>query len=376
MISFFLFGVACGKRGPSLPPIVIAPDKCGDLMIRQLGDSLIIAFSLPEKNTDGSPLAVLPSVELLMYVSEGEAEEPRLDEFLKGARQLKIPLNELDDTAIGKKVFVEKKLLDLSPGKSAGMRYTMAARFVNRKKRISPLSDISSITIVKPLEPPRDLLARSEEKGIRLSWQASLSEKAQSCGSLFNIYRIEFSLDELSQVNDPDLRYAEEMRHQSIPLNQKPISERSYFDESCLFGKMYLYSVREVCDASLPLRESDNSNIVCHSHRDEFPPAPPSGLAAVSEEGIIRLFWFPSAENDCAGYKVYRKSENENAYSMIAALPVHRTSFSDKDVIPYAHYCYYVTAIDTAPHPNESHPSEVVYETASNTASTEEKVER
>ncbi len=376
MISFFVLEIACGKRGPSLPPIIIAPDKCSDIMVRQIGDSLLIAFSLPEKNTDGSPLKEIPSMELLVYVSEAASEEPRLDEFLRNAQRLPVSPDELANIAIGKKIFLDKKLSDLSSSDYYGLRYTVAVRLLNMKKRISPLSDISSVTTVKPIKPPANLSALSEEEGIRLSWKPSPSEEDQSCGSFFNIYRREISQDEHFQADAPDLLSAEAMRNQLIPLNQKPISEHSYLDKSSLFGKTYLYSVRAICDASLPPRESNDSNIVFHSYHDEFPPAPPSGLAAVSEEGIIRLFWFPNAERDCAGYKVYRKSEDDDVFSLIASLPAYKTSFSDEDITPRVQYRYYVTAVDMAHYPNESHPSEVVYETASRGMSAEEEAEQ
>jgi hypothetical protein len=50
----------------------------------------------------------------------------------------------------------------------------------------------------------------------------------------------------------------------------------------------------------------------------DFPPAPPTGLAAVGGDARIRLTWNPNAEPDLAAYTVYRSDALSGDYVAIA----------------------------------------------------------
>ena len=100
---------------------------------------------------------------------------------------------------------------------------------------------------------------------------------------------------------------------------------------------------------------------------DTFPPAVPTGLAAVataadSAAGLsIDLSWLPIAEADLAGYAVYRR-EGDGAWSRISPQqPVVGPGFHDPHVQPGHTYRYAVTAIDQLGH--ESARSEEAKET-------------
>src|SRR5271165_413069 len=66
-ISFFVFLAAagCGAPGEPLPPSPPIPVAVSDLSALQLGDAVLLTFTLPNKSTRGERLTQMPTVEVL-----------------------------------------------------------------------------------------------------------------------------------------------------------------------------------------------------------------------------------------------------------------------------------------------------------------------
>ena len=94
---------------------------------------------------------------------------------------------------------------------------------------------------------------------------------------------------------------------------------------------------------------------------DTFPPAAPTGLAAVGSEGAISLIWEASTEADLAGYLVMR-AEAGGAPRPLTPEPIKETTFRDATAARGVRYVYTVVAVDTTG--NRSTPSNAVEETA------------
>jgi predicted small lipoprotein YifL len=61
---------ACGKKGPPLPPLQVAPARVEDLKVRRLGDDVHLQFTVPTKNSDGKEPADIATVEALAMTGE------------------------------------------------------------------------------------------------------------------------------------------------------------------------------------------------------------------------------------------------------------------------------------------------------------------
>ena len=79
---------------------------------------------------------------------------------------------------------------------------------------------------------------------------------------------------------------------------------------------------------------------------DLMPPETPDGLAALSRPGGVTLTWLANSEDDLAGYIVVRRFESGGAFSEIARVPAHETSYTDDDAVPGLIYEYAVAAVD------------------------------
>ena len=60
--------VACGQKGPPLAPIVYLPRPVTELVVKRSENDIVLRFTVPTLNTDGSGFAVLQS---LVYSTTG-----------------------------------------------------------------------------------------------------------------------------------------------------------------------------------------------------------------------------------------------------------------------------------------------------------------
>ncbi len=366
---------SCGKRGPSLPPIRVNPAKAGDLKVRQIGDSVILRFVVPQKNTDGSSIQGSLSASVLCSVEQVQEETstfPSYDEFLKKAKiWLKIDPEALIQKTTKGMAHVEDNIFERYGEKALGKRFSYAIQLTDEKGKISPISNISSLITGKTLAAPTLLHAKVLEEGVQLSWEPPVSETDEKEEQLFNIYRLEVSsnggsiyAEDREEETFSNLSELKEMEFLFEPINKQPVPETVYLDNSSLFGIYYLYSIRSLYEERDLFKESGNSNIIRIQPLDQFPPDAPQGLIAVAEGSVIRLFWYPNAEKDLGGYKIYRAPERSGPFSFIAETPPYITSYTDKEILLEKTWHYYLTAIDKAEPANESSASPIISEVA------------
>lgn len=90
---------------------------------------------------------------------------------------------------------------------------------------------------------------------------------------------------------------------------------------------------------------------------DTEPPAPPTGLAAVANDGSVVLTWTAPADADLDGFRVFRSTEPDVAGTRVSGVNLVRVlTYTDLDVLNGVEYFYTVRAVDESG--NESGPSE------------------
>lgn len=85
---------------------------------------------------------------------------------------------------------------------------------------------------------------------------------------------------------------------------------------------------------------------------DTIPPAPPTGLAALSLNGSVRLTWAKSPEKDLAGYRVFASPKPLSGYAPV--MNVETTEAAIPDLQNFVPFFVAVTTLDKAG--NESTP--------------------
>jgi fibronectin type 3 domain-containing protein len=148
------------------------------------------------------------------------------------------------------------------------------------------------------------------------------------------------------------------------PLNSKPLTTPGFEDTNAAPGQEQCYRVRAIALVDGVSLEGEPSAPHCITPRDEFPPAAPTGLAAVPTPGQISLIWDSNPEKDLAGYVVLRGDAPDGPLKAITAAPIGETSYRDGTVKPGMRYVYAIVAVDSATPPNMSAQSARVEETA------------
>jgi hypothetical protein len=164
-----------------------------------------------------------------------------------------------------------------------------------------------------------------------------------------------------------------------LRASKDPTDPGGTIDRTAQRDQTYHYTAQRIRTVVLPgstlaghkleLRSSISSPITLLM-RDTFPPAPPTGLAAIPSgltpaDRSIDLSWEPNAESDLAGYSVYRQQISSTGdftgpSTRLTATPVIGPSFRDQTAAPGQRYAYRVTAVDSSG--NESAPSADVQE--------------
>ncbi|HKQ97234.1 MAG TPA: hypothetical protein VJV75_05100, partial [Candidatus Polarisedimenticolia bacterium] len=193
------------------------------------------------------------------------------------------------------------------------------------------------VETARPPAPPGALDGDAVEGEVRLRWQG-----APAAGAGYNVYR-----REASDTAEPE-----------TPINPAPLNVTEYVDKTFRYDTEYQYFVRSVLTGRTSVCESPAGPVFAVKPHDHFAPVAPTGIAVTVEGTQIRVYWFPNAEPDLAGYRIYRRAEGESEARPIGEVGAAESAFADAGAEPGVRYSYAVSAVDGATPPNESPRSE------------------
>jgi hypothetical protein len=394
--------VACGKKGPPLPPLVRLPAP-PDVQANRRGSSVELAVVVPGANADGSRPANISRLEI--YALTGSPTFTDADLLKHGTRVASLPVKaprNPDDTAEpdepleeveaptgpgldqGSGTTVRDELTaaalrpaDLSSGErgraggplverpllgpsSAPPVRTYVGVGVNTKGKRGRFSRRASVSLAPPPAPPSLPTITYTETSITVEWAPATLSPAGSSGASAERRPEALPSHPLGPL-PPPLSYNVYDTTTGSLLTMTPIAEPRYVDARVEWGAERCYGVRAVDRTGGLVVESDTREPRCVRLVDTFPPAPPKDLKAVSTEGVISLIWDANVERDLAGYIILRAPAPADRLEPVVSMPVLETSFND-NVPAGTRYVYAVQAVDKAG--NASAPSNRVEETA------------
>ncbi len=368
--------VSCGKKGPPLAPLIIAPAAVGDVSASRFGDRVVIRFTPPNRNTDNSTPADVDRIEISALSVASAAAAPDAGVVVREGKRVgtvdtaqKPGAPAADEPLAGPRTFEETLTEDTlkvwrprGPGRSRGSsgstgstRSTGAAGSeaevkpvpmrvyaivpVSGRGRRGPAS-LTTVPLVPPPPPVTPAVISYTETAISLSWVGIDGVAA------YNVYD---SGSTGSTVGGP-------------PLNELPLKDPAFEDKRPEFGKTRCYSVTAVETVQQRRIESVPSEPACVTPKDTFPPAAPGSVAAVAGPGSISLIWDAVSAADLAGYLVLRGEAPGATLQALTPEPIKDTTYKDAAVTPGTRYVYAVVAVDASK--NRSAQSALVEETA------------
>ena len=143
-------------------------------------------------------------------------------------------------------------------------------------------------------------------------------------------------------------------------LSQAPLEAPSYSEPRGEYGAERCYAVRTLDVVAGFEARSRLSPVTCVTFVDTFPPAAPEALTAVGSQGEVSLLWRPNDEDDLAGYLVLRGLPGDETLQPLTDAPLVENTYRDVTAEPGVPHVYAVRAVDAAPAPNLSEPSDPV----------------
>jgi len=158
----FLLLAACGHKGPVRPLGEHLPVAPTGLQAQQRGENILLAWDLPTRNQDGSPLEDLQGFDILRM---DFADDTPCATCRDTSRRIEfVDLEYLQQTRRqGDRFYV----VDRAVAMNRAYRYSVLA--VTTRNRRGVRASIDAITLPPPL-PPTDLAAEGLDRLVRLSW--------------------------------------------------------------------------------------------------------------------------------------------------------------------------------------------------------------
>ncbi len=323
---------ACGRRGAPLPPLPVVPAAVSGLRAEPREAGILLSWTRPTRNTDGSALTDLREFRLTRAtVALGTPGVPAPAFSLVATVRADRPEN----TSVQGSLYVFRDDAG-GQGLATNRQYRYRVHAVNARGEAGAASADVAVDFTPAPAPPAAVKATAGDGTVDLEWQAPAAAPPKG----YNVYRG-------LQSESYGLR----------PIHAAPLRERRFRDAGVQNDVTYYYVVRSVSNDRPPWRESADSQEVSVVPEDFIPPSPPRGLAAIPGEGIVALTWDANPDPDLLGYSVYRREAHEPVAVRLTETPIPGTTFTDRTPRRGARYVYTVTAVDRSARRNESAPS-------------------
>ncbi len=221
----------CGVKGPVKPLPQPLPEAAAQLTLHQQGEGLLLSWSLPRRNQDGSPLTDLAGFRIYRQRFEPQQDCPDCRQDWPLWRLLELDYLGPAQLRNGRLFVLDS---DLEPGQGYSYRVTP----FNRWGQDGPSVEARQI-LEPPPAPPLGLQAQRQEDLLRLRWQEpTLTEGMKLLG--YQVYRRRPGAVFEAAPRNPELL-------------QQPTFEDTDFDGT---GRSFVYAVRTVVQKADQVLES------------------------------------------------------------------------------------------------------------------------
>ena len=350
----------CASPGAPVARESQKPQSVTDLTATQVGNSIVLSFTLPKHTMRGSVITETPAVQIYRMFENVPANSGRAKPRLLVTIPSQMVTRYEQD---GRVVFPEM----LTPEDLTAHNGTEAVYEVRTRigRSNSAPSNTFRIRILAALEPIQDLRARIVGSGIELAWSSpqTLTAGSEQPVVEYEVYREEVSggVHKLQEQETARQRGGEGAEFKLLGQTSQP----SYMDRSVESGRTYAYLVRSTGKYPSGSVESRDSDRVELAFAPILRPATPQHLVGTiiskNEPGVgftVELSWAISPETNVAGYNVYRSENESGTGARVNSSPVLVPVFRDSSVAAGQKYFYHVTAVNRAG--DESEPSAAV----------------
>lgn len=330
----------CGMPGAPLPPSLHLPDPVIDLTAKRTGGQIQLNWTMPKKDTD--KLLLKGGVPVRVCRKEGAAATCAAAGVLNLAPGVE-------------GAFTEALPVFLANGEPRKLTYFV--ELTNRNGRSAGLSNGAMVVAGQAPSTVEGFTAEVRKQGVVLHWTTAPRPAEETA---VRLHRRVLRGAPVAKEKQGPLAPEPEPVERNLLVEAKPSNPGSALDPSIRFGESYEYEAQRVTRVSLDGQTAELDGAFSEPVRvdaaDVFPPAVPTGLAAVALTGenggppAIDLNWQPDAEADLAGYVVYRRQGSGDWQRISPAQPLPGPAFHDAHVEAGQTYTYAISAVDQSGH--------------------------
>jgi hypothetical protein len=309
-----------------------------DLSASRAGNQVTLTWTMPKKNTDK-----------LLLKGDQQVSICRK----QGASACGPAVGSIALAPGADGVFTETLPPALAQGAPRGLTYFVELK--NRNGRSAGLSNAADVLAGEAPAPVAGLKAQTRKDGVVLSWGSNGDNTA------IRLRRKLLTPSTTKPAQGPLAPPPEPLeKNLLVAAAAGARVPNRVLDNGIRFGATYEYRAQRVARVTVDGREVELAGELSAPIRvealDIFPPAVPTGLAAVASLGengaetAIDLSWLPVTDADLAGYAVYRREANGDWQRISPAQPLVPPGFHDPRVEPGHTYRYAVSAIDQGGH--------------------------
>lgn len=327
-IFLILCLLACGKKTNPVIPVKVLPKGVDVLSYQVKGKSLVISWSIPNQNTDGSPLTDLKGFKFL----KGEWSTRDFCPTCPDNFQETIWIDLKGPETAGLKIALDQVQLTydrLQPG----MTYSFQVIAVTRKEATSEPSKTLRVAWDLPLTAPSEVQVKPKGQGLEISWEPPLSLIDGSLPEGLVGYAL----------------YRQQGKGPWAKVTPDPITSTRYLDEKLQESVTYFYQVKALRKIHGNFLESEGSEEKGIVFTRIAPPPAVQELTAIPNPNGIEIRWQGIEIMTPSGYHIYKRSGGEKTALRITQEPLTETIYVDRQVMPGKAYFYSVSAVGGPP---------------------------
>lgn len=336
----------CGMPAAPQPPSLHLPNPVTDLAASRTGNQVTLTWTMPKRDT--SKVALKANVAVAVRICRTE----------NAAGSSCATAGNLAFAPAASASFTETLPDDLAAGAPRPLRYFV--ELTNKKGRSAGLSNAAIVLAGQAPAPVAGLSATVRKDGIVLHWIPGPAEPYSTQIRLQRTLLTPVAAKAAPKPAEGPLAPPAEPLQQDLLVPAGTLHGVA-LDKDIRFGETYSYSAQRITrvtvDGKAMELDGPLSPPVRIDAQNIFPPAVPTGLAAVAnpaQDGAgpsIDLNWQPVTAPGLAGYIVYRCEPNVDGQQptpwkrISGPQPVIGPGFHDANVEPGHTYQYGVSAI-------------------------------
>ena len=328
LISLSMGLLACGYKDKPVSPQQIVPMPIKDLSYQLSDKGATLSWAYPTETVSGKAVSSISSFDLYRAVVPIESYCDTCP--IPFLAPVSLDGGSLPDKG-GRTGSYQEPIL------RPGNMYFYKIRSKTSWWSESADSNVISFLLITPAGAPMGLSAQAVDGKVQLTWKPV-------------------------QLNQDGSSLAQPVRYQVYRKTGEagfaklgaPVETGNFTDAHVINGTQYSYQVRALSVYKEGTVDGGISEAVNATPVDKNAPPAPEKPQVIATDVGVKVFWNHSQAEDLTGYRIYRRSAQEQTAKLVGQVNLPYNMFIDKSAKPGVVYYYSISSVDGEQPANES----------------------